>query len=442
MGIIKSSKAALRPGIEHRHCSRTYIYDEYNEVIRKVDAATGTINTVAGIHGWSGYSGDNGPATAARLYLWNGGVTLDAAGNLYFADTGNNVIREVSATAGPLDFQVTSAAGLTSSVTAANIGNAQLDFSSITLSGGFPGSVSSCPSLSAGDSCAASVTALPTNTTPFSGNLTFTDNSLNQSGAQQKVLLSGQGMTNLSITGQLSTFLQGQVGSTYTLSVSNTGVGSTTDSVTVAIQLPLPEDGGNYLSYTNLSGPGWSCQAPASSRPTCVRSDILAPGASYPPVTLTMNVAKDAQVGQYGLYLWFWAGVTTTGVSNSTQGSAPLVSVPYLSAATLAFGNEGITLTSLPKSVTLTNQTGASAPLSGINSTTDFIVTTTCTSSLANTKSCTITAKLNPQSVGPFSEQVSIATTGGSIVPLTLTGKVRRRSRRGSIKRSGSLAAT
>jgi hypothetical protein len=58
--------------------------------VRKVNT-DGIINTIAG-NGEPGYSGDGGLATNAQL--WNPtGLTVDLAGNVYFADSFNNVIR-------------------------------------------------------------------------------------------------------------------------------------------------------------------------------------------------------------------------------------------------------------------------------------------------------------------------------------------------------------
>ena len=71
-----------------------YIADTYNNSIRKV-ASNGIITTVAG-NGTAGYSGDGGPATNATLY-YPYGAAVDAAGNLYIADTYNNSIRKVAA---------------------------------------------------------------------------------------------------------------------------------------------------------------------------------------------------------------------------------------------------------------------------------------------------------------------------------------------------------
>ena len=66
-----------------------YIADTYNHRIRRVDPS-GTITTVAGTGG-PGYSGDGGPAVQARLH-YPAGVAAAAAGNLYIADTGNHRI--------------------------------------------------------------------------------------------------------------------------------------------------------------------------------------------------------------------------------------------------------------------------------------------------------------------------------------------------------------
>ena len=72
-----------------------FIADTLNNVIREVIASTGVITTVAGT-GTAGYSGDKGQATAAKLDgPWS--VAVDSSGDLFIADTGNNVIREVSA---------------------------------------------------------------------------------------------------------------------------------------------------------------------------------------------------------------------------------------------------------------------------------------------------------------------------------------------------------
>jgi Secretion system C-terminal sorting domain len=67
--------------------------------IRRVDATTGIITTIAGT-GSSGYSGDGGPATLAQLASSAAGMAIDAAGNLFFADRGNNVIRRIDAGTG------------------------------------------------------------------------------------------------------------------------------------------------------------------------------------------------------------------------------------------------------------------------------------------------------------------------------------------------------
>jgi len=84
-----------------------YIADTADNMIRKVDAITGNISTVAGT-GAAGFSGDSGPAIAAELSLPHG-VALDNSGNLLIVDTGNNRVRRVG-----LDGVITTIAGSSS----------------------------------------------------------------------------------------------------------------------------------------------------------------------------------------------------------------------------------------------------------------------------------------------------------------------------------------
>jgi DNA-binding beta-propeller fold protein YncE len=71
-----------------------------NHLVRKVDAKTGTISTIAGT-GKAGYGGDGGPATGAQLSSPHS-IALDAADNLYIADIANHRIRKVDAKTGTI----------------------------------------------------------------------------------------------------------------------------------------------------------------------------------------------------------------------------------------------------------------------------------------------------------------------------------------------------
>lgn len=97
-GISATSAGILAFGVALDAAGNMYIADTYDHRIRKVSAATGLISTVAG-NGTPGYNGDGIAATAAELYYPNS-VRVDAAGNLYIADTDNNRIRMVTASTG------------------------------------------------------------------------------------------------------------------------------------------------------------------------------------------------------------------------------------------------------------------------------------------------------------------------------------------------------
>jgi hypothetical protein len=95
-----------------------YIADTANHRIRKVDAMTGIITTVAGdgftdlATGAGGYAGDGGKATQAELNFPYA-ATFDAAGDMYIPDSANNVVRVVAAVSGVItaDSLITTFAG-------------------------------------------------------------------------------------------------------------------------------------------------------------------------------------------------------------------------------------------------------------------------------------------------------------------------------------------
>jgi uncharacterized protein (TIGR03437 family) len=98
-GIINSvpvissflSRIASPGGMTADSAGNLYVSDLNGSAIYKLDKA-GVLTTVAG--GAFGFSGDGGPSTKAKLYFPSG-VALDSAGNIYFADKGNNRVRKV-----------------------------------------------------------------------------------------------------------------------------------------------------------------------------------------------------------------------------------------------------------------------------------------------------------------------------------------------------------
>lgn len=77
-----------------------YVSDWSNRVVRRIDATTGVISTVAGT-GTAGFSGDGGPATSAQLSNPDQ-IALDNVGNIYVVDVGNDRIRMVAAGTGTI----------------------------------------------------------------------------------------------------------------------------------------------------------------------------------------------------------------------------------------------------------------------------------------------------------------------------------------------------
>ena len=144
-----------------------YIADTNNNIIREVTA--GIITTVAG-NGTAALNGNDGPATGAELNQPNG-LSLDGNGNLYIADTNNNVVRKVNVSGTPALSFATTAAGSTSTdspktVTIKNLGNEALIFESDpSISSNFGLESSTCSNtdtIAAEDTCSVAVSFSPT----------------------------------------------------------------------------------------------------------------------------------------------------------------------------------------------------------------------------------------------------------------------------------------
>jgi hypothetical protein len=110
-GPATTARLANPAGLAIDRAGNLFIAENTRNRIRKVDGATGIITTVAGggtidairflapVASTGGFSGDGGPATAARLDTpqW---IAVDAAGNLFISDLFNNRVRRVDAKTG------------------------------------------------------------------------------------------------------------------------------------------------------------------------------------------------------------------------------------------------------------------------------------------------------------------------------------------------------
>lgn len=95
-----ATKARLNEPYEVRFdkAGNMFFVEMRNHIVRRVDAKSGKISTVAGT-GKRGFSGDGGPATKAKLSVPHS-IALDDAGNLYICDIGNHRVRRVDLKSG------------------------------------------------------------------------------------------------------------------------------------------------------------------------------------------------------------------------------------------------------------------------------------------------------------------------------------------------------
>jgi len=182
-----------------------YFTDAGNQRVRRIDASTGIINTIAG-YGTAGYSGDGGPATKATLSSPTG-VGVDSQGQVYIlsgaAATGTSQVVRKLGPNGSLAFgyQLKGAASATLPVTVANTGNANLVYTDVLFTGANASDFSIDPAttscfltpgsvLDSGQSCRIGVVFQPAAAGARYANLVLVDNTVT---AASTVLLSGVG---------------------------------------------------------------------------------------------------------------------------------------------------------------------------------------------------------------------------------------------------------
>ena len=103
-------------------------------------------------------------------------------------------------------------------------------------------------------------------------------------------------------------FTQGGAGYNYTIVITNVGTLPSSGTITVTDALPVS------LTATALSGSGWTANLGTL---TCTRSDALAAGAGYPPITLTVSVASNAPATVTNM-----AGLSGGGDTNAANNTA------------------------------------------------------------------------------------------------------------------------
>jgi uncharacterized repeat protein (TIGR01451 family) len=198
------------------------------------------------------------------------------------------------------------------------------------------------------------------------------------------------------------TFDRGQNGATYTVVVANSGAGPTNGAVTVVDSLPA------FMLAAGMSGTGWSCTLNPLS---CTRSDSLAPGASYPPITVTVNIGQNIAKTFSNTATVSGGGETNTGndtaVDTATLGP-PIVFQPLGGSQATSHGNSASIQFNL-------QETDSSVGL----------ITFGCTGLPANS-SCTFNPPTTSQSSAVVTMTVSAAGHGTSLAFNSSTSALRK----------------
>jgi hypothetical protein len=279
-------------------------------------------------------------------------------------------------------------------ITITNFGGSPLNFSSITANGGFV-QTNNCPAnLIAGSSCTVNVAFAPITAGSASGTLTLSDNSGNM-GANQSISLTAFATQPNAFVVPGSLVFPPQVlskaSAAQSVTVQNTGTGPLqVSTVTVAAPFTQTNNCGTAIA------PGGACTIGVSFTPVAAAT-----------VSGTLTIADNAGIQSVGL-----AGTGTNTAAVVTVAPSQLLFPPQLAGTKSA-----------ASTVTLTNTGKTAVPNQTPAITGDFSETTTCTSSIAAGKSCTVSVKFGPTASGARTGTLTLNLASGTqTVSLAGTG--------------------
>ena len=201
----------------------------------------------------------------------------------------------------------------------------------------------SYPSITVTVNVAANAAASVTNTATVSGG---GDTNAANNTASDPTTITAQ-PPDLSIAkSHVGNFSQAQVGASYAIMVTNVGTGPSVGVVTVVDTLPAG------LTATGMSGSGWTCDVPTL---TCTRNDALAPSASYPSITVTVNVAANAAASVTNTATVSGGGDTNAGNNTATDPTTITALPPDLSITKTHVGNFSQGQVGASYAITVTN---------------------------------------------------------------------------------------
>ena len=234
-------------------------------------------------------SGSNITSIVISLTSGTGNLSDFAVDTLSLNVPAPGPVAGLSATNLAFGNQTVGTASSTQSFTLSNPGTAALSLTSITATGDYSATNNCGSSVLVNMSCIVSVTFTPTQSGPRPGFVTITDNA---SGSPHIVSLTGTGvLPALTISkSHAGNLTPGQNGATYTITVSNTGLGRTNGVVTVTDNAPPG------LILMSMAGAGWTCPGTASNN--CTRNDFLSTASAYPSITVKVNVSPTASSPQ------------------------------------------------------------------------------------------------------------------------------------------------